>query len=83
MIPKDIEEQRMLCIPSVYDRVAQTTAAIYLESLVEPKFHENSYGYQPNKSALQAVDITRKKCWEYDWVIDLDIAEFFDSLTMT
>lgn len=62
VIPKDIEEQRMLCIPSVYDRVAQTTAAIYLESLVEPKFHENSYGYQPNKSALQAVDITRKKC---------------------
>lgn len=80
VIPKDIEGQRMLCIPSVYDRVAQTTAAIYLESLVEPKFHENSYGYRPNKSALQAVDIARKRCWEYDWVIDLDIAEFFDSL---
>lgn len=79
-IPKNPEGHRMLCIPTVYDRVAQTTVALYLEPLVEPIFHENSYGYRPNKSSLDAVEVTRKRCWKYDWVIDLDIAEFFDSL---
>jgi len=79
-IPKDTEGQRMLCIPTVLDRIAQTAVAMYLEPLVEPAFHQDSYGYRPNKSALDALDITRKRCWKYDWVVDLDIVEFFDSL---
>ncbi|RZK34715.1 MAG: group II intron reverse transcriptase/maturase, partial [Hymenobacter sp.] len=79
-IPKDTGGQRILCVPSVFDRIGQTAAAMYLEPLVEPKFHEDSYGYRPNKSALDAVDTARKRCWRYDWTIDLDISGFFDNL---
>lgn len=80
-IPKGTEGgQRILCVPSVSDRIAQTAATMYLEPLVEPKFHEDSYGYRPNKSALDAVGTARKRCWWYDWTIDLDIAGFFDNL---
>ncbi|QOD37974.1 group II intron reverse transcriptase/maturase [Candidatus Wolbachia massiliensis] len=80
-IPKDTEGgQRILGVPSVFDRIGQTAASMYLEPLVEPKFHEDSYGYRPNKSALDAVDTARKRCWKYDWTIDLDISGFFDNL---
>ncbi|WP_264686501.1 group II intron reverse transcriptase/maturase [Wolbachia endosymbiont (group B) of Rhopobota naevana] len=72
--------QRILGVPSVIDRIGQTVASMYLEPLVEPKFHEDSYGYRPNRSALDAVDTARKRCWRYDWVIDLDISGFFDNL---
>jgi len=51
-----------------------------LEPAVEPKFHPDSYGYRPGKSALDAVGVTRRRCWEFDWVVDLDIKAFFDSL---
>jgi group II intron reverse transcriptase/maturase len=50
------------------------------EPCVEPVFHPDSYGYRPGKSALDAVGVTRKRCWEFDWVVDLDIKAFFDSL---
>ena len=53
---------------------------IYLEPLVEPCFHPDSYGYRPGKSAIEAVGVTRKRCWRYDWVLDLDIKGFFDNL---
>jgi RNA-directed DNA polymerase len=53
---------------------------LYLEPEVEPKFHQDSYGYRPAKSALDAVAKARERCWESDWVIDLDISQFFDSL---
>lgn len=80
-IPKDTGEgQRILGVPSVFDRIGQTAASMYLEPLVEPKFHEDSYGYRPNKSALDAVNTARKRCWRYDWTIDLDISGFFDNL---
>uniref|UniRef100_UPI00333F0D00 group II intron reverse transcriptase/maturase n=1 Tax=Wolbachia endosymbiont (group B) of Pilophorus perplexus TaxID=3066160 RepID=UPI00333F0D00 len=80
-IPKDtVGGQRILGVPSVFDRIGQTAASMYLEPLVEPKFHEDSYGYRPNKSALDAVDTARKRCWRYDWTIDLDISGFFDNL---
>ncbi len=79
-IPKDTGGQRTLCVPSVSDRVAQTAATMYLEPIVEPKFHEDSYGYRPNKSALDAVYTARKRCWKNDWTIDLDISGFFDNL---
>lgn len=79
-IPKDNGGTRPLGIPTVADRVAQTVVKRVLEPLVEPVFHEDSYGYRPGKSALDAVRTTRKRCWETDWVVDLDIKAFFDSI---
>ena len=52
----------------------------YLEPLVEPHFHPDSYGYRPGKSALQAVEVTRKRCWRYDWLLEYDIQKLFDSI---
>ncbi|MFG1711325.1 group II intron reverse transcriptase/maturase [Nonomuraea sp. M3C6] len=71
---------RMLGIPCVGDRVAQTVVARHLEARVEPVFHEDSYGYRPGKSALDAVERCRRRCWKRNWVIDLDVAKFFDSV---
>jgi RNA-directed DNA polymerase len=71
---------RPLGIPTVADRVAQTVVKMALEPLVEPVFHEDSYGYRPGRSALDAVGVARKRCWKADWVIDLDIKSFFDSI---
>jgi RNA-directed DNA polymerase len=71
---------RMLGIPTVADRVAQTVVARRLEGKVEPIFHPDSYGYRPKRSSLDAVTICRKRCWKTDWVIDLDIQKFFDSV---
>jgi group II intron reverse transcriptase/maturase len=79
-IPKDTGGKRPLGIPTVADRVAQTVAKMVLEPLVEPVFHEDSYGYRPGRSALDAVGVARKRCWHADWVIDLDIKAFFDSI---
>jgi len=71
---------RRLGIPTVSDRIAQTVIKLYLEPDVEPIFHQDSYGYRPNKSALDAVASARKRCWRYNWVVDLDIRAFFDTL---
>ncbi|MER5326970.1 group II intron reverse transcriptase/maturase [Streptosporangium roseum] len=71
---------RTLGIPCVGDRVAQTVVAAHLEKRVEPVFHPDSYGYRPGKSALDAVRKCRERCWKKDWVIDLDVAKFFDSV---
>ena len=71
---------RMLGVPTVADRIAQTVVAAHLEAKVEPIFHADSYGYRPKRSALDAVGICRQRCWKYDWVIDLDIRKFFDSV---
>ena len=79
-IPKDNGGKRQLGIPTVADRVAQTVAKMVLEPLVEPMFHPDSYSYRPNRSALDAVGVARKRCWEADWIVDLDIKAFFDSL---
>src|SRR3989338_4151257 len=76
-IPKDNGGTRPLGIPTVADRVAQTVVKMVFEPLVEPVFHEDSYGYRPGRSALDAVGGTRKRCWTTDWVIDLDIKGFF------
>lgn len=71
---------RVLGVPTVADRVAQTVVKLYLEPEVEPLFHSDSYGYRPGRSALDAVATCRERCWKKDWVIDLDIRAFFDSL---
>ncbi len=71
---------RILGVPTVADRVAQTVVAARLEAEVEQIFHPDSYGYRPNRSALDAVGACRRRCWEYNWVIDLDIRKFFDSV---
>ena len=79
-IPKAGGGQRMLGIPTVSDRIAQMVVKMHLEPLVEPCFHPDSYGYRPGKSAIEAVGVTRKRYWRYDWVLDLDIKGFFDNL---
>jgi group II intron reverse transcriptase/maturase len=71
---------RMLGVPTVADRVAQTVVARRLEATVEPKFHGDSYGYRPGRSPLDAVASCRERCWRTDWVLDLDIEKFFDSV---
>lgn len=80
-IPKDDGGVRPLGIPTVADRVAQTVVTMVLEPKVEPHFHPDSYGYRPGKSALDAVGMARQRCWAADWVIDLDIKSFFDSMS--
>lgn len=79
-IPKSDGRIRLLGIPTVSDRVAQAVVKLHLEPTVDLKFHEDSYGYRPGKSALDAVGVARKRCWRQDWVIDLDIKGFFDNL---
>lgn len=71
---------RTLGVPTVADRIAQTVVARRLEAKVEPIFHPDSYGYRPNRSALHAVAACRQRCWSHDWVIDLDVESFFDSV---
>jgi RNA-directed DNA polymerase len=79
-IPKRSGGSRVLGVTTVADRVAQTIVRLYLEPGVEPFFHPDSYGYWPRRSALEAVRVCRERCWRYDWVIDLDLRSFFDSL---
>lgn len=80
-IPKsDGKGQRVLGVPTVGDRIAQTVVKMELEPKVEPLFHPESYAYRPKRSALDAVGICRQRCWRNDWLIDLDIKSFFDTL---
>jgi len=79
-IPKQHGGVRVLGVPTVADRVAQTVVARHLGERAEPRFHPDSYGYRPHKSALDAVGTCRERCWRFDWVIDLDVAKFFDTV---
>ena len=79
-IPKKTGGERKLGIPTVSDRVAQMVAKLHFEPLVEPYFHTDSYGYRPNKSAHQAIEVTRKRCWRHDWVLEFDIKGLFDNI---
>ena len=80
-IPKDHGAGvRVLGVPNVADRVAQTAAAMLLEEKLEPIFHPDSYGYRPGRSAHDALAVARKRCWNKDWVLDLDVRAFFDSV---
>jgi RNA-directed DNA polymerase len=71
---------RLLGVPTVADRVAQTVVAMHVEEGAEPRFHPDSYGYRPKKAAWDAVGACRQRCWKHDWVIDLDVQKFFDSV---
>lgn len=79
-IPKKGGGKRVLGVPTVADRVAQTVVRDAFEPSVEPYFLKDSYGYRPGKSAIQALDVTRKRCWRYDWVIEFDIKRLFDNI---
>ena len=73
--------KRPLGIPTVSDRIAQAVVKGYLEPELEKYFHPDSYGYRPGKSALDAIGVARERCWRYDWVLDLDIRAYFDTIS--
>lgn len=80
-IPKKSGGVRILGIPTVADRIAQTVVKAVLEPILEPVFHRDSFGYRPHRSAIDAVALVRKRCWEYDWVIEFDIKGLFDNIS--
>ena len=79
-IPKKSGGSRILGIPTVSDRIAQTAVKLVLEPTLDPLFDENSYGYRPNKSAIDAIAITRQRCWSHDFVVEFDIKGLFDNI---
>ena len=79
-IPKKKGGMRVLGVPTVGDRIAQMVVTLQITPCVEPYFLEDSYGYRPNKSALDAIEETRKRCWKYDWVLEFDIKGLFDNI---
>ncbi len=79
-IPKKSGGKRGLGIPTVSDRIAQMVVAMFLESKLDSLFHEDSYGYRRNKSALDAIGQARKRCWKYDYVVEFDIKGLFDNI---
>ena len=79
-IPKGGGRTRPLGIPTVSDRIAQTVVQRYLEPILEPVFHKDSYGYRPGRSAHDALAVARQRCWRHDWVLDLDVKSFFDEI---
>jgi group II intron reverse transcriptase/maturase len=79
-IPKATGGKRKLGIPTVADRVAQTVVKLHIEPNLDRQFHPDSFGYRPGKSAKQAIAITRKRCWQFDWVVEFDIKSAFDNI---
>lgn len=79
-IPKKSGGTRILGVPTVSDRIAQTVVKLLLEPLLEPVFDENSFGYRPGKSAHDAIAVTRERCWQFDWVVEFDIRGLFDNI---
>jgi len=79
-IPKKSGGIRILGVPTVSDRIAQTVVKLALEPILEPGFDENSFGYRPGRSAHDAIAVTRKRCWHYDWVVEFDIQGLFDNI---
>jgi RNA-directed DNA polymerase len=73
--------KRPLGIPSVSDRIAQAVVKRELEIMLEPVFHEDSFGYRPHRSAADALRKARERCWKYKWVLDMDIKSFFEDIS--
>jgi len=80
-IPKKSGGTRVLGVPTISDRIAQTVVKRMLEPILEPIFDEDSYGYRPRRSAHDAIAVTRKRCWQYDWVVEFDIRGLFDNIS--
>ena len=79
-IPKKSGGTRTLGIPTISDRIAQTVVKMVLEPVLDPLFDENSFGYRPNRSAHDAIAVTRQRCWKYDFVVEFDIKGLFDNI---
>ncbi len=79
-IPKRSGGTRLLGVPTVADRVAQTVVKMVLEPKLEPVFDRDSYGYRPGRSALDAIAVVRRRCWDCDWVVEFDIKGLFDNI---
>jgi group II intron reverse transcriptase/maturase len=79
-IPKKSGGVRILGVPTVADRIAQQVVVTRIGGDLFGVFHPDSHGYQLDKSAADAVANTRKRCWEYDWVVEFDIRRAFDEL---
>ena len=79
-IPKKSGGERILGVPTVGDRIAQMIVKLMFEQKVEPHFHQDSYEYRPNKSALDAIGITRQRCWKYNWILEFDLKGLFDNI---
>ncbi|MCH9827283.1 MAG: group II intron reverse transcriptase/maturase [Gammaproteobacteria bacterium] len=80
LIPKGDGRLRPLGIPSVNDRVAQMVVKLLIEQRLESVFHPSSFGYRPGRSALQAVTQARRNNWRSDWVVEMDIEAFYDTI---
>jgi len=79
-IPKKSGGTRTLGVPTVSDRIAQMVVKLWLEPMLEPHFHLDSYGYRPGKSAHDAIAVTKRRCWRYDWVVEYDVRGLFDNI---
>jgi len=79
-IPKKTGGKRPLGIPAVEDRVAQTVVVLKISERLDKEFHKDSYAYRPGRNAIEAVTTARERCWKYDWVLDMDIRKFFDTI---
>ena len=79
-IPKKNGGTRLLGVPTVEDRIAQMVVRLYFEPSVDKIFCKDSYGYRPNKSAIEAIKVIRERCWKYDWVLEFDIKGLFDNI---
>lgn len=79
-IPKKNGGTRLLGVPTVEDRIAQMVARMYFEPSVDKIFYKDSYGYRPNKDAIDALGVIRERCWKYDWVLEFDIKGLFDNI---
>jgi RNA-directed DNA polymerase len=79
-IPKKTGGTRPLGIPTVEDRIARNAVVLSIKERLDKEFHENSYAYRPGRSAIDALSIARQRCWKYNWVLDMDIRKFFDTI---
>ena len=79
-IPKKGGGQRFLGIPTLLDRIAQEVVRTHLEQIVEPLFHQSSFGYRPGRSCHQAIQQSCSNSMNHDFAIDLDIKGFFDNI---
>ncbi len=79
-IPRTGGGTRTPGVPAIADRVAQTVVANRIGTVTEKFFHADSCGYRPGSGAHDALAVARKRCWDYDWVVEFDVRKFFDSV---